>query len=228
MHLGLIMDGNGRWAQQRQLPRTKGHEAGFEAAKRVALAAKKFGVDYVTVYAFSTENWKRPAQEVNFLMKAIEIKFSTEIDFFLNNNIKILVRGNIDALPAGTKKCVLAAIERTASCTGMTAVIALNYGGHDEIKRAVNKFIANNPGKMITEEDIQKNLDLPSVPAPDMIARSAGEKRLSNFLLWDSAYSEFFFIDKLWPDWGEEEVKLCIDELSKRVRKFGGIKNETV
>lgn len=228
MHLGLIMDGNGRWAQQRLLPRTKGHEAGFEAAKRVALAAKKFGVDYVTVYAFSTENWKRPAQEVNFLMKAIEIKFSTEIDFFLNNNIKILVRGNIEALPEGTKKCVLSAIERTASCTGMTAVIALNYGGHDEIKRAVNKFIANNPGKMITEEDIKKNLDLPSVPAPDMIARSAGEKRLSNFLLWDSAYSEFFFIDKLWPDWGEEEVKLCIDELSKRVRKFGGINNETV
>lgn len=228
MHIGLIMDGNGRWAQQRSLPRTKGHEAGFEAAKRVALAAKKYGIDYVTVYAFSTENWKRPSQEVNFLMKAIELKFSTEIDFFLNNNIKVLVRGDLSALPEGTRNCVLSAVEKTSECNGMTAVIALNYGGHDEIKRAVNRFITKNPGKQITEDDIAQNLDLPEIPAPDMIVRSSGEKRLSNFLLWDSAYSELLFIDKLWPDWGEEEVKLCLDELSKRVRKFGGIKDETV
>lgn len=224
MHLGLIMDGNGRWANQRQEPRTKGHEAGVEAAKRVITAAAELGLDYLTLYAFSTENWKRPEKEVKFLMGLFELKFKKASEFFLSNNIRLLTTGDINALPEGAKASLNATKEATKHCTGLTVIVAVNYGGHDEIARSVNKFIKVNPGKEITVKDIAENLDNPSVPAPDMIARSAGEMRLSNFLLWNSAYAELLFIGKYWPDWGKEEVVYCIEQLAKRVRKFGGLK----
>ncbi|MCF0261978.1 MAG: di-trans,poly-cis-decaprenylcistransferase [Sphaerochaetaceae bacterium] len=223
MHLGLIMDGNGRWATQRSLPRTAGHLEGLKAVKRVVLAAIKLKIDYLTLYVFSTENWKRPDQEVSYLMSLLARKLPGEINFYKENGIRLLFRGDIDALPQEAKEGVLQVTEATKDLSTITIVLAVNYGGPDEITRACNRFIKNNPGKNITIDDIQANLDQPSVPAPDLIARSAGELRLSNFMLWDSAYAEFLPVNDLWPDWGEDQLKLCLDALSKRVRKFGGL-----
>lgn len=223
MHLGLIMDGNGRWASQRALPRAAGHLEGMKACKRVIVAAKNRGVDYLTLYVFSTENWKRPQQEVNYLMGLLARKLPSELRFYQENNIRILFRGDIDALPLEAKEGIAKTMQETSSMDGITVVLAINYGGQDEIARACSRFIEKNPGKPITIEDIHDNLDLPQVPAPDLIARSAGEMRLSNFMLWDSAYAEFLSLDDLWPDWGDEQVGRCIDALSKRVRKYGGL-----
>lgn len=228
MHLGFIMDGNGRWAKQRLLPRSQGHLAGFEAAKRVVAAGIKLGVDYMTFYAFSTENWKRPVSEVSFLMKAIETKIPECKDTFIKNGVKVLHRGNLDALPEASRDAVIKLEEDTHNCNVITVVLCINYGGQDEIVRAVNRFIDNNKGSHITEELLRKNLDAPSVPFPDMIARSAGEKRLSNFMLWDSAYAELISLEKYWPEWGEEEVRFCLEELSKRTRKFGGLTDDKI
>ena len=225
MHLGLIMDGNGRWASQRHLPRAAGHLEGMKACKRVIIAARNLNIDYLTLYVFSTENWKRPEQEVNYLMNILAKKLPGEMRFYQENNIKLLFRGNIDALPQEAKEGVKQTMEATSANNGLTVVLAVNYGGQDEIARACNRFIEKNPGKSITIQDIQNNLDVPEVPAPDLIARSAGEMRLSNFMLWDSAYAEFLSIDTLWPDWGEEQLKICLEALSKRVRKFGGLKS---
>lgn len=223
MHIGLIMDGNGRWASRRSLPRAAGHLEGLKAAKRVVLAAIKLKIDYLTLYVFSTENWKRPNQEVSYLMSLLAKKLPSEMALLKDNDIRVLFRGDIDALPEDAKAGVLKTVEQTKDHKTLTVVLAINYGGQDEIARACNRFIAKNPGKPITIEDIEKNLDQPDVPAPDMIARSAGELRLSNFMLWDSAYAEFLPIDDLWPDWGEKQLQMCLDALSKRVRKFGGL-----
>lgn len=223
MHLGLIMDGNGRWATQRSLPRAAGHLEGLKAAKRVVLSAIKLNINYLTLYVFSTENWKRPSQEVNYLMSLLAKKLPGEIPFFVENGIRILFRGDLDALPQESKEGVLKTVEGTKDQKAITVVLAINYGGQDEIARACTRFIKNNPGKPISISDIQANMDQPDVPAPDMIARSAGELRLSNFMLWDSAYAEFLPLDDLWPDWGEKQLQMCLDALSKRVRKFGGL-----
>ena len=223
MHLGLIMDGNGRWAKQRSLPRAAGHLEGLKAVKRVIIAAKKLGIDYVTLYVFSTENWKRPEQEVSYLMNLLAKKLPGELPWYLENDIRIRARGNVDALPDDARNGVRTIERETEHCKSITVVLCVNYGGQDEIVRAANRFIAANPSKEMTVADLEANLDLPDVPAPDLIARSAGELRLSNFMLWDSAYAEFLSIDDLWPDWGEEQLKICLDSLSKRTRKFGGL-----
>lgn len=223
MHLGLIMDGNGRWATKRSLPRAAGHLEGLKAAKRVVLSAIKLNINYITLYVFSTENWKRPDQEVNYLMNLMAKKLPGEMKLYKDNDIRILFRGDIDALPKDARAGILKTVEETKDCKTLTVVLAVNYGGQDEIARACNRFIEKNPGKPISIKDIQDNLDLPEVPAPDMIARSAGELRLSNFMLWDSAYAEFLAIDDLWPDWGEKQLQMCLDALSRRVRKYGGL-----
>jgi len=223
MHLGLIMDGNGRWASQRQLPRAAGHLEGMKACKRVIVAAKNMGVEYLTLYVFSTENWKRPQQEVDYLMGLLAKKLPGELRFYQENNIRILFRGDVKSLPKEAQESLEKTKQETSAMNGITVILAINYGGQDEIARACSRFIEKNPGKPISIQDIQENLDLPQVPAPDLIARSAGEMRLSNFMLWDSAYAEFLSLDDLWPDWGDEQVKKCIDALSKRVRKYGGL-----
>lgn len=223
MHIGLIMDGNGRWATQRQLPRAAGHLEGLKACKRVVAAAAEMGIEYLTLYVFSTENWKRPEQEVKYLMNLLEKKLPGEINYFLDNGIRLKVRGDVSKLPPEAQESVKSVINQTAKCDKITVVLAINYGGQDEIARAVNKYIKNNPGKDISIADIEENLDNPDVPAPDIIVRSAGEMRLSNFMLWDSAYAEFLSIPKLWPDWDKEELEIIIQEYSKRNRKFGGL-----
>lgn len=224
MHIGLIMDGNGRWASQRQLPRAAGHLEGLKACKRVVAAAADLGISYLTLYVFSTENWKRPEQEVNYLMNLLEKKLPGEINYFLDHNIKLKFRGDLSKLPESAQKAVKFVLDKTDSCSAITVVLCINYGGQDEIARAANRFINANPGKEITAKDIENNLDNPDVPAPDIIVRSAGEMRLSNFMLWDSAYAEFLSIEKLWPDWDKEEIEFILSEYSKRNRKFGGLK----
>ena len=223
MHIGLIMDGNGRWATKRSLPRAAGHLEGLKAAKRVAVAAIELKIDCLTFYVFSTENWKRPNQEVSYLMGLLAKKLPGEIAFYRDNGIRVLFRGDLDPLPEAAKEGIRKTVDATKDCTTLTAVLCINYGGQDEIRRACNRFIEKNPGKPITIDDIQANLDQPEIPAPDMIVRSAGEMRLSNFMLWDSAYAEFLSIDDLWPDWGKEQLQMCLDALSGRVRKFGGL-----
>lgn len=223
VHLGIIMDGNGRWAKKRSLPRTAGHAEGLKALKRVICEAAAQGIGYVTFYTFSTENWKRSEQEVAYLMHLFVSKIHGELSFYNKHGIRILARGDLQNLPADVQEAIKKTVFETRNNTTITAIVAINYGGRDEICRAVNKFMALNPGQSITETAIADNLDLPQVPAVDMIVRSANEKRLSNFLLWDSAYAELAFYEKYWPDWNEEDIRIVCRDYSQRVRKFGGI-----
>ncbi|AEC01919.1 polyprenyl diphosphate synthase [Parasphaerochaeta coccoides] len=225
-HVGFIMDGNGRWAQKRALPRVAGHLEGLKACRRVIIAAAKQGIRYVTLYVFSTENWKRPAQEVSYLMGMLVSKIHGELNFYRTHDIRILVRGDISQLPQASREALEATIRETASAKGMTCVLAINYGGRDEIVRSIRDCLKT--GRIscpedVTEELISTSLTLPSVPDPDIVVRSAGEKRLSNFLLWQIAYAELAFYDKLWPDWDSEDVKKLCDDFASRTRRYGGL-----
>jgi len=225
MHIGLIMDGNGRWAQARNLPRVAGHLEGLKAARKVVYYASSTVIDYLTLYVFSTENWNRPKTEVDYLIKLLSNRLIAEVSNFNKYGVKILLRGNIDNLDDTLKAPLLKTVEETKDNKALTLSLAINYGGQDEIVRATNKFIKNNPNKMITIEDISKNLDLHGqVPPVDLIVRSAGEKRLSNFLLFESAYAEFLCIDKLWPDWDKNEIDFILETMKNRHRSFGQVK----
>lgn len=224
-HIGFIMDGNGRWATAKGLPRTAGHLAGLKACRKVIAESARLGVRYVTMYAFSTENWKRSQEEVSYLMTLIAGKLHGELSFYHQYGIKILVRGDISTLPKKAAQTIVSTIEETAGNDGLVCVLAINYGGQDEIARAVNRWRKeiHDSSQPITPADIASHLDNPQVPAPDIIVRSAGEQRLSNFMLWDSAYAEFAFYDTLWPDWGAKEVQTVCTDYAKRTRKFGGV-----
>ena len=222
-HLGIIMDGNGRWAKERSLPRTAGHNEGLKALKRVILAAKAEGIKVVTFYAFSTENWKRSEQEVAYLMHLIVAKLHGELAFYNRHGIRVKGRGDLSALPPAVQEAIASTEEATKGNESITAVIAINYGGRDEICRAVKSILKTNDQKTISEEEIRQNLDLPDLPDVDMIVRSANERRLSNFLLWESAYAELGFYEALWPDWGADEIQTICRDYGQRVRKFGGV-----
>ena len=222
-HLGIIMDGNGRWAQKRALPRTAGHLEGLKALKRVIKEASALGIGSVTFYVFSTENWKRSKQEVSYLMHVLVAKLHGELSFYNKHGIRVLVCGDLDGLPSDVQGVISSTVKATENNTSINCILAINYGGQDEICRAVNRCLAENPQKIIAEDDIRLHLDLPQVPPVDMIVRSANEKRLSNFLLWDSAYAELGFYEKLWPDWKAEDVQTICEDYAQRVRKFGGI-----
>jgi len=219
-HVAIFMDGNGRWATARGLPRTEGHREGLNAAKRVIKAAEDLGIRFVTLYTFSTENWKRTAEEVGFLMGLIRKHLAAEFDFYRDNGIRVVHSGDPEGLPAD----VLSEIRRVESDTAgfgrLTVNLAINYGGRDEIVRAVRRLQAK--GSPITEETISAGLDRPDLPFPDLVLRPGGETRLSNFLLWESAYAELLFLDKLWPDFGPEDLALAVDEYRRRDRRFGG------
>ncbi|MCK9547627.1 MAG: polyprenyl diphosphate synthase, partial [Sphaerochaeta sp.] len=211
------------WAKERSLPRTAGHIEGLKALKRVILEAKAQGIKVVTFYAFSTENWKRSEQEVAYLMHLIVAKLHGELSFYNRHGIRVRGRGDLAALPVAVQEAIASTEEATKDNDAITAVIAINYGGRDEICRAVNRILATDSKTMIGEEEIGQNLDLPDLPVVDMIVRSANERRLSNFLLWESAYAELGFYETLWPDWGAEEVKTVCRDYGQRVRKFGGV-----
>ncbi len=225
-HIGFIMDGNGRWATARALPRTAGHLAGLKACRRVLTESIHQGVEYVSLYVFSTENWKRSVEEVSYLMTLLSAKLHGELSFYNSNGIRILVRGDLSKIPEKARKGIEDTVAATAGNTTITCILCINYGGHDEIVRAVNSIVSSpgrTPGVPITTEEITEHLDLPQVPPPDIIARSAGEQRLSNFLLWESAYAELAFYDTLWPDWGAQQVIDVCTDFAKRTRKFGGV-----
>lgn len=216
------MDGNGRWARQRGLVRTKGHEEGLKRAKDITKAAADLGLEYVTLYVFSTENWKRTEQEVGFLMNLIHIHLLDELQFYRDNQIRVRQIGDLSGLPKNIQKDIREAEEDTKGFSGLTVVLAVNYGGRDEIVRAVNK-LASSGKSSISEEDISSSFDIPDLPDVDLLIRTGGEKRLSNFLMWKSAYAELVFSDTLWPDYGRDEFIADIAEYQKRTRKFGAV-----
>ncbi|MBR6917883.1 MAG: di-trans,poly-cis-decaprenylcistransferase [Clostridia bacterium] len=222
-HIAFIMDGNGRWAKRRSLPREAGHVAGAKTFKKVIKYCSDIGIDTITVYAFSTENWKRPQREVEALMKLLDEYIRIAEDEDEENRVRYIFLGDKDALGEELKnKCL--ELEELTKNYKRTLNAALNYGGRAEIVHAVNEAIKAGADH-ITEEDIERNLYTAGSPDPDLIVRTAGEIRLSNFLMWQSAYSEFYFTDVLWPDMSSDEVDKAIIEFSKRKRNFGGVKN---
>jgi len=224
-HVGIIMDGNGRWAKQHSLARTKGHKEGLKAAKRIVKAASEIGIQYLTLYTFSTENWKRAASEVNFIMSLIKKHLRSEMDFYRQNRLRIRSTGNIKGLPEEIALEFTGAEEDTKDFPGMNVILAVNYGGRDEIIRAFHRYAsAGKDPSSVSENDISSYLDNPDVPDPDLIIRSAGEYRLSNFLLWEAAYSEIYISDKLWPDFTETDLVKAIKDYQRRDRRFGGRK----
>ena len=226
-HLAIIMDGNGRWAQQRGLERTAGHRAGAKQISKVVDAARKFGIETLTVYAFSTENWKRPAAEVAALMALIGEFTVSELPAMMKNNVRLRTVGRTDDLPFAARKALLFAIERTAKNTGFTLNIALSYGGRAELVDGINRLLADpaRPEK-ITEENFRNYLYAPDLPDPDLLIRTGGEKRISNFLLWEIAYTELYVTETWWPDFDEAALARALEDFAGRDRRFGGIKTD--
>lgn len=233
-HIAIIMDGNGRWAQKRHLPRVAGHKQGMQTVKTITIAASNLGVKVLTLYAFSTENWKRPSSEVNYLMQLPIRFFSTFVPDLVKNNVRVMVMGDIQRLPAKTQQAVNDAVADTANCDGMVLNFALNYGSRDEITRAVQEVAAAVQAGTISPEAIDEELVsqhlmtalLGEFADPDLLIRTSGEERISNFLLWQLAYSELEFVPEHWPDFDAESLKRAIIEFQGRHRRFGGLKNE--
>ena len=224
IHVGIIMDGNGRWALQKELPRIEGHKVGAEVTVEIVKAAKKLGIKYLSLYAFSTENWKRPKEEVEFLFNLMYEYVKSKLQLFLDEDVKFKAIGRLWQLPEYLRKGFAEIEEKTSHCKSMTAVFTVNYGGRQEIVDAVNRAIKDGV-KEITEKTIKKHLYLPQLPDLDLLIRTSGELRTSNFLLWQSAYTELWFTKTLWPDFTDEEFKSAIKSFKKRERRFGGIKN---
>ena len=225
IHIGIIMDGNGRWAKLRNLPRTKGHREGLNVAKQIVKAASDLGIKFVTLYTFSTENWKRTQEEVGYLMTLIKKHLSSEFNFYKENKIRIEHIGDITALPMDVQTEIKNAKNDTKDFTGTTVLLAINYGGKDEIIRGIKKLSAQKKDfSSITEQDLSLALDTKNIPDVDLLIRTGGELRLSNFLLWQAAYAELIFTDTLWPDYTKEEFIKNIQTFQHRTRRFGGIK----
>lgn len=224
-HVAITMDGNGRWAKQKKLPRSSGHNEGLETVKRIVKKASDLGIKFLTLYIFSTENWKRTEQEVGFLMNLIHIHLVQELNFYRENNIKLNHIGNLSTLPQKIQNDILEAIDDTKDFSGMTLNLAINYGGRDEIIRGIKKIVDNKiPSEKITEEFFSKTLDMPESPDVDLLIRTGGEQRLSNFLLWHIPYAEQIYTKTLWPDYSNEEFEKHIEEFTNRNRRFGAEK----
>lgn len=227
-HVAIIMDGNGRWAKARGLPRLKGHEAGAESVRRVLRAAKKFGVQYVTLYAFSVENWSRPPLEVQGLMKLLQFFLKRNEHELHDNETRLRVMGRRSDLPRAVDRALADLEAATARYSDRELILCLSYGGRTEIAAAARALAEDAAaGRLdpasIDEKAVASRLYLPDVPDPDLIVRTSGEERLSNFLLWQAAYAEFYFTPVLWPDFGEEDFKAALDAFAARHRRFGGI-----
>ena len=224
-HVAIILDGNGRWAQQKNMPRTFGHKNGAENVVDIAIHAKKRGVKYLTLYAFSTENWKRPKKEVDYLMKLL-IKFvNDKIDQLMEEDCKLNFLGDLSAIPDQTRQAVELALDRTKDNKSLFINIALNYGGRDELVHAFKSIISQGyKAEDIDEKLISDYLYTKDIPDPDLLIRPGGELRISNFLIYQIAYSELYFTDKLWPDFSYEDFDKAIEEYSRRNRRFGDVK----
>lgn len=245
-HIGIIMDGNGRWAQHRGLARTKGHKEGLEAAKRVVKAARDLEIPYVSLYTFSTENWKRTQEEVTYLMGLIGGHLKKEFNFYRENDIRVLHSGDLAGLPEGIQREITDVMRDTSNFNSMTVNLAINYGGRNEISRGAKRVItdiqtsiSNSPEDLIRKDELLRilqeaeerfdenhffeNLDHPEIPDADLIIRSGGEQRLSNFLTWQCSYAELQFVETLWPDWDEEVFLKSVLDFQQRCRRFGGL-----
>ena len=224
-HLAIIMDGNGRWAKQNRLPRTAGHYKGVEVLRNITIYANKLGIKCLTVYAFSTENWKRSQEEVSYIMSLPKIFFASYIKELMENNVRVMIIGEKDLIPQETMSVINDAIETTKNNTGLILNFAFNYGGRDEIVSAAKKYAidySNGIANKLTEDEFTKYLFTAGLPEVDLVIRTANERRLSNFLLWQCAYAEFVFVDELWPDFTNQVLDRCIEEYNNRKRNFGG------
>jgi undecaprenyl diphosphate synthase len=217
-HIAIIMDGNGRWANERGKERSYGHQAGVDAVRRITSECTRLGVKYLTLYTFSTENWNRPADEISALMGLVLTSLEDEI--FMKNNVRFRVIGDIKRLPDDVQKKLRETEEHTAKNDAMTMVVALSYSSRWEITEAVRQIIADNPQE-ITEDTISQHLTTNFMPDPDLLIRTGGELRISNYLLWQCAYSEFYFCDTYWPDFDEEALHKAIESYQSRQRRFG-------
>ena len=225
-HIAIIMDGNGRWAKKQGLARMFGHRQGVETVHNITVAATKLGVEYLTLYTFSTENWNRPKEEVDALMTLLVDTIAKETPTLMNNNVRLTMIGDIDRLPDGTRQKFLGCIDQTSHNTGLTMILALSYSARWEITEAVRKAVALAQKGSLREEEVNEQLvsslmTTDAVPDPDLLIRTSGEYRISNFLLWQLAYSELYFTDCLWPEFTEEEFYKAIVDYQKRERRFG-------
>ena len=225
-HIAIIMDGNGRWAKKQGLARMFGHRQGVETVHNITVAATKLGIQYLTLYTFSTENWNRPKEEVDALMTLLVDTIAKETPTLMNNNVRLETIGDINRLPEGAKKKFLDCIEQTSHNTGLTMVLALSYSARWEITHAVQQAVARaQAGQLraeeVNEEMVSSLMTTASMPDPDLLIRTSGEYRISNFLLWQLAYSELYFTDCLWPEFTEEELYKAIVDYQKRERRFG-------
>ena len=221
-HIAIILDGNGRWAKEKGKPRTYGHKVGFDNIKKIALHASSLNIKALSLYCFSTENWSRPHDEVEFLMN-IPLSFEKEIEFYKTNNIKVIVSGRKDRVPNATLKALNHLVEDTKDNTGLILNICFDYGALNDIKTAITEII-NSGVKDIDEDTIYHYLSTKDLPKVDILIRTGKEKRLSNYLLLESSYAELFFIDTYWPDFKEEDLDNIINDYYKRERRYGGLK----
>ena len=222
-HIAITMDGNGRWAKDKGKLRIFGHQHGVKAVRETVEAAAEIGIKFLTLYAFSTENWKRSETEVNALMTLLVSTINKETKTLMENDIRLNAIGNLSQLPEKCKEELSQAIEKTKNNKRMTLILALSYSGRWEIVNAINKIVADNDKKEITEESFQQYLNTKGVPDPELLIRTSGEKRISNFLLWQIAYAELYFTDTLWPDFRKEDLIEAILDYQKRERRFGEI-----
>jgi undecaprenyl diphosphate synthase len=228
-HIAIIMDGNGRWALRRGLPRIAGHKRGVETVRRITEECRQLGIGALTLYAFSDENWGRPRDEVGFLMDMLGTFLKAEIATMKANGIRFRTIGRIERLPASAKSWVEKAAAETAGNTGMVLNLALSYGGRGEILEAIKRMqAAGAPAEQITDEVFSSYLDTSGLPDPDLIIRTSGEKRISNFLLWQAAYAELYFTDVLWPDFAEKDLLAALVDYQGRQRRFGLTQDQLV
>ncbi len=225
-HIAIIMDGNGRWARQKFLSRIEGHIKGIDAVRAVVTTCRELGIEFLTLYAFSMENWKRPGREVSALMGLLKKYLRGELDEMLENNIRLRAIGDLDSLPRDAHDTLVETMEKTAHCDGMVLTLALSYSGRNEIIRAVRRLIADGDRtkirpEQISEETLSNYLSTKGIPDPDLLIRTSGEYRISNFLLWQIAYTEIYVTEKLWPDFGKEDIIKALLNYQSRQRRFG-------
>lgn len=231
-HIAIVMDGNGRWAKAKGLPRTAGHVQGVETVKRITEECTRLGVKYLTLYTFSTENWNRPADEVSALMGLVLTNLEEEI--FMKNNVAFRVIGDIQRLPADVQQRLKEVEQRTAANTAMTMVVALSYSSRWEITKAVDELVAERmqagtaAQSHVTEDELSQHMQTSFMPDPDLLIRTGGEQRISNYLLWQIAYSELYFCNTFWPDFDEEALHLAIADFQSRERRFGKTSEQVV
>jgi len=220
-HIAVIMDGNGRWAKKRFLPRVAGHKRGVDALRELTRECVELGVEFLTVFAFSSENWRRPAEEVSILRQLFVFALEHEVKMMHRNNIRLRVIGDLEPFGAPVIELVQRGEALTAANTGLTLTIAANYGGRWDLLQAVNRLLASNPGAAVSEAQIEAHLALSHAPEPDLFIRTGGEQRISNFLLWQLAYSELYFTDTLWPDFDANALREAVAWYAQRERRFG-------